>query len=107
VRVFGPLSVYEKSGQYQLIVRHLEMAGQGALQAAFEALKRKREAEGLFDPARKKPIPTLVRHLGIVTSPTGAALRQIYAPQLHRQPPSGWWDKRRILRKRYSTGTGA
>ena len=77
VRVFGQLSVYEKSGQYQLIVRHMELAGQGALQAAFEALKRKLEAEGLFDPSRKKPIPTLVRHLGIVTSPTGAALRDM------------------------------
>ncbi|MFA5044152.1 MAG: exodeoxyribonuclease VII large subunit [Kiritimatiellia bacterium] len=77
LRAQGLVSVYEKSGQYQMIVRTLEMAGQGALQAAFEALKRKLAAEGLFDPARKKPLPRLPRHIGIVTSPTGAAIRDI------------------------------
>ncbi|MDP2990799.1 MAG: exodeoxyribonuclease VII large subunit [Kiritimatiellota bacterium] len=77
LRANGLISVYEKSGQYQMIVRALEAAGQGALQAAFEALKRKLEAEGLFDPARKKPLPLLPRHIGIVTSPTGAAIRDI------------------------------
>jgi exodeoxyribonuclease VII large subunit len=77
VRVFGQVSVYEKSGQYQIIVRQMEMSGAGALQAAFEALKKKLAAEGLFDAARKKPLPLLPRHLGIVTSPTGAALRDI------------------------------
>ena len=77
LRAHGLISVYEKSGQYQMIVRALEAAGQGALQAAFEALKRKLEAEGLFDPARKKPLPLLPRHIGIVTSPTGAAIRDI------------------------------
>ncbi|MBI2437967.1 MAG: exodeoxyribonuclease VII large subunit, partial [Lentisphaerae bacterium] len=77
LRAQGLISVYEKSGQYQMIVRALEAAGQGALQAAFEALKRKLEAEGLFDPARKNPLPRLPRHIGIVTSPTGAAIRDI------------------------------
>lgn len=77
LRANGQVSVYEKSGQYQMIVRALEAAGQGALQAAFEALKRKLEAEGLFDPGRKKPLPRLPRHIGIVTSPTGAAIRDI------------------------------
>ncbi len=77
VRVFGQVSVYEKSGQYQVIVRQMEMSGQGALQAAFEALKKKLAAEGLFDEARKKPLPLLPRHIGIVTSPTGAAIRDI------------------------------
>lgn len=77
VRVFGQVSVYEKSGQYQVIVRQMEMSGAGALQAAFEALKKKLEAEGLFDAARKKPLPLLPRHIGIVTSPTGAAIRDI------------------------------
>lgn len=77
VRVFGLVSVYEKSGQYQILVRQMEAAGQGALQAAFEALKRKLQAEGLFDEARKKPLPQLPRHIGIVTSPTGAAIQDI------------------------------
>ncbi len=77
VRVFGQVSVYEKSGQYQVIVRRMEPSGQGALQAAFEALKRKLAAEGLFDAARKKPLPLLPRHIGIVTSPSGAALRDM------------------------------
>ncbi len=77
LRANGLVSVYEKSGQYQMIVRSLEVAGQGALQAAFEALKRKLAAEGLFDPERKKPLPLLPRHIGVVTSPTGAAIRDI------------------------------
>ena len=69
LRAQGLISVYEKSGQYQMIVRALEAAGQGALQAAFEALKRKLAAEGLFDPAQKKHLPLLPRHIGIVTRP--------------------------------------
>lgn len=77
LRAQGLVSVYEKSGQYQMIVHNLEAAGQGALQAAFETLKRKLQAEGLFDPARKKPLPLLPRHIGIITSPTGAAIRDI------------------------------
>jgi len=77
VRIFGLISVYEKSGQYQMIVRVIEPAGEGALQAAFEALKKKLAGEGLFDSARKKPIPLLPRHIGIVTSPTGAAIHDI------------------------------
>lgn len=77
VRVFGQVSVYEKNGQYQVIVRQMILSGQGALQAAFEALKKKLTAEGLFDASRKKPLPLLPRHIGIVTSPTGAAIRDI------------------------------
>lgn len=77
VRIFGLISVYEKSGQYQMMVRLIEPAGAGALQAAFEALKKKLAGEGLFDPARKKPIPLLPQHIGIVTSPTGAAIQDI------------------------------
>ncbi len=77
IRVFGQISVYEKSGQYQIIVRQMETSGQGALQAAFEALKKKLAAEGLFDATRKKHLPLLPRHIGIVTSPTGAAIRDI------------------------------
>ncbi len=77
VRLFGELSVYEPRGQYQLIVRQVEAGGQGLLMARFEALKRKLQAEGLFDEARKRPLPLLPRHVGIVTSPTGAAIRDI------------------------------
>ncbi len=71
----GRLSVYEARGEYQLYVEYLEPAGLGALQLAFEQLKAKLAAEGLFDPARKKPLPLLPRTVGIVTSPTGAVMR--------------------------------
>jgi exodeoxyribonuclease VII large subunit len=73
----GHLSVYEARGEYQLYVDFLEPAGLGALQLAFEQLKAKLAAEGLFDPARKKPLPVLPRTIGIVTSPSGAAIRDI------------------------------
>jgi exodeoxyribonuclease VII large subunit len=73
----GNLSVYEPRGQYQLIVRTAELQGIGALQAAFERLKQKLNAEGLFSPDRKRPIPTFPRRIGLVTSPTGAALRDV------------------------------
>jgi exodeoxyribonuclease VII large subunit len=77
VRAFGAVTVYERGGNYQIIVRQVEAAGQGALQARFEALKAKLQQEGLFDAARKKRLPLLPRHIGIVTSPTGAAIRDI------------------------------
>jgi exodeoxyribonuclease VII large subunit len=73
----GHLSVYEARGEYQLYVEYLEPAGVGALQLAFEQLKAKLAAEGLFDPARKKPLPVLPRAVGVVTSPTGAVIRDI------------------------------
>ena len=73
----GSLSVYEARGEYQLIVSRAEPRGAGALQTAFEQLKRRLEAEGLFDPAHKRPIPLLPKKIGVVTSPTGAAIRDI------------------------------
>ncbi len=73
----GHLSVYEARGEYQLYVDYLEPAGLGALQLAFEQLKQKLAAEGLFDTARKKPLPMLPRTIGVVTSPTGAVIRDI------------------------------
>ena len=73
----GHLSVYEARGEYQLYVDYLEPAGIGALQLAFEQLKQKLAAEGLFDVARKKPMPMLPRTVGVVTSPTGAVIRDI------------------------------
>ena len=70
-------SVYEVRGEYQLYVESLEPAGLGALQLAFDQLKQKLAAEGLFDSARKKPLPLLPRVIGVVTSPTGAVIRDI------------------------------
>jgi exodeoxyribonuclease VII large subunit len=75
--VRGSISVYEPRGEYQIYVEHIEPAGLGALQLAFEQLKKRLEAEGLFDEARKKPLPLLPRRIGVVTSPTGAAVRDI------------------------------
>jgi len=73
----GRLSVYEPKGEYQLVCEHLEPQGLGALQLAFEQLKKRLQAEGLFDPARKRPLPALPRKIGIVTSLEGAAIRDI------------------------------
>ncbi|MDE3180724.1 MAG: exodeoxyribonuclease VII large subunit [Acidobacteriota bacterium] len=80
----GRLSVYEPRGEYQLVAEFLEPAGLGALQLAFEQLKRKLAAEGLFAPERKKPLPLLPRTVGVVTSPTGAVIRDILRV-LHRR----------------------
>ncbi|MBF0494555.1 MAG: exodeoxyribonuclease VII large subunit [Candidatus Omnitrophica bacterium] len=73
----GRLSVYEKQGQYQLYVDALEPTGKGALYAAFEQLKNKLAKEGLFDASRKRPIPFLPGRIGVVTSPTGAVVRDM------------------------------
>ena len=73
----GRISVYEPKGEYQLVAEHLEPFGLGARQLAFDQLRGRLEAEGLFDEARKRPLPTLPRRIGIVTSLDGAALRDI------------------------------
>jgi exodeoxyribonuclease VII large subunit len=77
VLVFGGLEVYAARGEYQLVAELMEPKGLGALQLAFEQLKKKLEAEGLFDQARKRPLPRFPRAIGIVTSLTGAALRDM------------------------------
>jgi len=77
VTVRGSVSVYEPRGEYQIYVEHIEPVGLGALQLAFEQLKKRLAAEGLFDPARKKPLPVLPRRIGLVTSPRGAAVRDV------------------------------
>ena len=82
----GQLRVYPPRGAYQLSVQVLEPLGKGSLQQAYEELKQKLEQEGLFDPARKRPLPMLPRRIGVVTSPTGAVLRDIL----------------RVLRSRYA-----
>ena len=73
----GRIDVFEARGEYQLIVDALEPQGHGALQLAFEQLKKKLATEGLFDAARKRPLPKLPRHIGIVTSPTGAVIQDM------------------------------
>ena len=77
VTVRGSISVYESRGEYQFYVEHVEPVGLGALQLAFEQLKKRLDAEGLFDPERKKPLPALPRCVGLITSPSGAAVRDI------------------------------
>src|SRR5256885_13553412 len=86
VQIFGNVSVFEARGQYQISVQIVQPFGQGALQAKFEALKRKLEAEGLFDPARKRPLPKFPKRIGIVTSPSGAAIRDILNVLRRRAP---------------------
>ena len=77
VLVRGRVSLYEPRGDYQLIVDHLEEAGEGALRRQFEELKNRLFKEGLFAEERKRPLPALPRRIGVITSPTGAALRDI------------------------------
>lgn len=77
VIVRGRVSVYEPRGSYQIVCEMMEPVGAGALQKAFEQLKEKLKKEGLFDQARKRPLPALPRHIAIVTSPTGAAIRDM------------------------------
>jgi exodeoxyribonuclease VII large subunit len=77
VTVRGSISVYEARGEYQIYVEHVEPVGLGALQLAFEQVKKRLAAEGLFDEARKKPLPLLPRRIGLVTSPRGAAVRDV------------------------------
>jgi exodeoxyribonuclease VII large subunit len=86
VRVFAEASVYEARGQLQIIVRKAERAGAGDLQARFEALKRKLNAEGLFDASRKQMIPAFPKRIGIVTSASGAALQDILNILSRRAP---------------------
>lgn len=80
------VSLYEPRGDFQLVVEHLEPGGEGALRMAFETLKRKLAAEGLFDAAVKRPIPPFPRQVGLVTSPTGAAVRDLLAVLGRRFP---------------------
>lgn len=73
----GRVSLYEPRGEYQFIADHMEEAGEGALRRQFELLKNKLAAEGLFDAARKRPLPRLPKRIGVITSPTGAAVRDV------------------------------
>jgi exodeoxyribonuclease VII large subunit len=84
---FGDLTLYEVKGRYQMVVREIQPRGIGALQLAFRQLKEKLEKEGLFDPDRKRPLPFLPRRIGLVTSPTGAAIQDILHTLVDRFPP--------------------
>jgi exodeoxyribonuclease VII large subunit len=86
VLVRARVSLYEARGEFQLIVEHMEEAGEGALLRAFAALKQRLAAEGLFDPSRKRPLPRLPRRIGVITSPTGAAIRDVLSVIRRRFP---------------------
>lgn len=86
VTVYGYISVYEKTGRYQLYVKIMEPTGKGALYAAFEQLKEKLEKEGLFDISKKKPIPKFPGKIAVLTSPVGAAIRDIIRISERRNP---------------------
>ncbi|HNQ34648.1 MAG TPA: exodeoxyribonuclease VII large subunit [bacterium] len=86
VLVFGRVSTYADRSEYQVIAQLVEPRGLGALQLEFERLKKKLAAEGLFAPERKRPIPVLIKRLGVVTSPTGAAVRDILKVLKRRNP---------------------
>jgi exodeoxyribonuclease VII large subunit len=102
VIAYGRVSVYEVKGEYQLIVDALEPHGLGALQAAFDQLKRKLQAEGLFEAARKRPLPVFPRRIGVVTSLDGAAIRDILRIICHRHPTA-----RIVIRAARVQGDGA
>lgn len=82
----GRLTLYEARGDYQLVIDHLEEAGEGALRRAFEQLRARLAAEGLFDAGRKRPLPAHVQRLGVITSPTGAAVRDVLSVLQRRFP---------------------
>jgi len=82
----GRLTLYEARGEYQLVLDHMEEAGEGALRRAFEELRAKLTAEGLFDAARKRPMPVHPRRLGVLTSPSGAAVRDVLSVLARRFP---------------------
>ena len=86
VVVFGNINVYEPGGYYSFNVNDIQPVGEGALAAAFEKLRKKLEAEGLMDPAHKRAIPAFPRRIGVVTSPTGAAIRDIITTVKRRSP---------------------
>lgn len=86
VRLTGRLSIYEGRGDYQLIVSQMDSAGEGALRAAFEALKQRLLEEGLFATERKQPLPRFPRRIGLVTSPSGAVIRDIISVFARRAP---------------------
>ncbi|QDH70479.1 exodeoxyribonuclease VII large subunit [Marilutibacter alkalisoli] len=86
VRVRGRLTLYEARGDYQMVLDHMEEAGEGALRRAFEELKARLQTEGLFDEDRKRPLPRFARRIGVITSPSGAAVRDVLSVLARRFP---------------------
>src|SRR5690606_12813501 len=86
VVVRARVSFYEARGEFQLVVDEVEEAGEGLLRRRFEALKRGLKAEGLFDPERKRPLPRVPKRIGVITSPTGAAIRDVLTALRRRFP---------------------
>lgn len=86
VLVRGRVTLYEARGEFQMVLEHMEEAGEGALRRAFEELKARLQAEGLFDPERKRPLPAYARRVGIITSATGAAVRDVLSVLGRRFP---------------------
>lgn len=86
MQVYGEISVYEPRGQYQMVVKQVQVKGKGTLQERFEALKRRLHAEGLFDPQRKRAVPRFPRVVALVTSPTGAAIQDMLNILTRRAP---------------------
>ncbi len=82
----GRLTLYEARGDYQLVLDHMEEAGEGALRRAFDVLKARLTAEGVFDEARKRPLPVYARRIAVITSPTGAAVRDVLSVLARRWP---------------------
>jgi exodeoxyribonuclease VII large subunit len=102
VLAYGEIGVYEQRGQYQLVVRALIEHGLGRLQQQFEELKRRLAAEGLFDPAKKRALPALPRTIGVITSPTGAALQDFIRVLQRRK-----WTGRLVVLPAKVQGGGA
>lgn len=102
LRVYGLITAYERGSQIQVMVEQAEDAGAGDLQKRFEELKKRLQAEGLFDAARKKPLPLLPARIGIVTSPTGAAIRDILQVLTRRYP-----DRHLLLAPVMAQGDGS
>ena len=86
VVLYGSVSVYERGGSYSVYVRDLDVQGEGSLKIAFENLRKKLEAEGLFDPALKRTIPAFPKRIGVLTSPTGAAVHDVITTVKRRNP---------------------
>ncbi|WNL47853.1 exodeoxyribonuclease VII large subunit [Dyella sp. BiH032] len=86
VLVRARVGLYEPRGEFQLVAEHMEPAGEGALQREFEQLKARLDAEGLFDPARKRPLPAFAKRIGVITSATGAAVRDVLSVMSRRWP---------------------
>src|SRR5579859_2583689 len=86
VLVRARVGLYEPRGEFQLVAEHMEPAGEGALQREFEQLKARLDAEGLFDPSHKRPLPRYARRIGVITSATGAAIRDVLSVMSRRWP---------------------